>query len=160
MCKCVYAIFPQQCQSISSRKPVHALKQGKLEWGDYSKGGQQYTSSLSVGYPWADSINALSTADVLLAADVVYDHDPIPALVATTSIFLSGQKEVDGYERVAIFATTFRNKDTFALFERELEEKGIVCTYDQSSDNWPNVFPCYVNQPRTDVRVCTMRMKT
>ena len=141
------------------------LKQGKLEWGDCSK-GQQYTPSLSVGYPWADSINALSTADVLLAADVVYDHDPIPALVATTSIFLSGQKEVQsndsdgGYERVAIFATPFRNKDTFALFERELEEKGIVCTFDQSSDKWPNVFPCYVNQPRTDVRVCTMRMKT
>ena len=141
------------------------IKKGKLEWGDYSK-GKRDTSSSSVGYPWADSINALSTADVLLAADVVYDHDPIPALVATVSLFLTGQGDVlsndndDGYERVAIFATAFRNKDTFALFERELEQKRVVCTYDQSSEEWPNVFPCYVNQPRTDVRVCTMKMKT
>mmetsp|Transcript_33750 Transcript_33750/g.62028 ORF Transcript_33750/g.62028 Transcript_33750/m.62028 type:complete len:85 (-) Transcript_33750:456-710(-) len=61
-------------------------------------------------------------------------------------------------ERVAIFATTYRNKKTFTLFENELEKRNIVCVY-HSIESLPNIFPCYFNQPRMDIRFCTMRMK-
>ncbi|KAL7525870.1 hypothetical protein ACHAWF_001541 [Thalassiosira exigua] len=137
---------------------------GKLEWGQYSqslgrdsnKGIKEYTGEP----PWADSNAALSNADVLLAADVVYDANCIPDLVATVSRFLSLIENTDASpERVAIFATTFRNEKTFGLFEKELEGQNIVCEYDQSTTDLPNIFPCYFNQPRTDVRVCTMKMK-
>jgi len=91
---------------------------------------------------------------------VVYDVDAIPDLVATVCKFLSqiNLRSSGNDERVAIFATTYRNKNTFALFEKELEEKNIFCEY-HSLECLPNVFPCYFNQPRSDVRVCTMRIK-
>ena len=107
------------------------------------------------------SIQALSKANVLLAADVVYDVDCIPDLVSTVSKFLSQSKGAEDDEKIAIFATTFRNKSTFNLFEEELEKNNVLCAYyDQSMiDELPNIFPCYWNQPRTDVRICTMRLK-
>lgn len=108
-------------------------------------------------YPWASSIEALTKANVLLAADVIYLVNSIPDLVATVSKFLTQEGNGDD-ERMAIFAVTFRKKNTFALFEKELEEHKIVCSYDSSIEDLPNIFPCYWNQPRTDVRVCTMRI--
>ena len=107
------------------------------------------------------SIQALSKSNVLLAADVVYDVDCIPDLVSTVSKFLSQSKVAEDDEKIAIFATTFRNKSTFNLFEEELEMNNVLCAYyDQSMiDELPNIFPCYWNQPRTDVRICTMRLK-
>ena len=101
------------------------------------------------------SIKAISKADVLLAADVVYDVDFIPDLVSTVSKFLNQA----GNERIAIFATTYRNEKTFSIFERQLEKHQIVCVYEHSLEHLPNIFPCYWNQSRSDVRVCTMRMK-
>lgn len=138
---------------------------GKLEWGEYSNIQNENEHTLGVngharGSPWADSIEALSKADVLLAADVIYDVNSIPDLIATVSKFLSQTiMHSDGIdERVAIFASTYRNENTFALFEKELEEKNIVFVY-HSLEDLPNIFPCYFNQPRSDIRVCTMRMK-
>ena len=113
------------------------------------------------GYPWSNSIEAISKADVLLAADVVYDRNCISDLVSTVCKFLSqtNLSSEDNGHRIAIFATTFRNKDTFALFEKELENHNIVCSYDYSLEELPNIFPCYWNQPRADVRVCTMSLR-
>ena len=106
---------------------------GNLEWGEYA--AQDFCSN---------------SADVLIAADVVYTVECVPDLVATVSAFLSS-----GRARVALFATTYRNRSTFALFERELEKKRILCDY-KSQEDMPHVFPCYFNQPRSDVRICTM----
>ena len=120
------------------------------------------SNNQSNDYPWANSSEAISKADVLLAADVVYDRNCIPDLVSTVCKFLSQTNHLDDSEgnahRIAIFATTFRNKDTFALFEKELENHNIVCAYDHSLEELPNIFPCYWNQPRADVRVCTMSL--
>ena len=102
------------------------------------------------------SIEAISKADVLLAADVVYDVNCIPDLVSTVSKFLNQAGES---ERIAIFATTYRNERTFSIFENQLETHQIVCEYKQSLEHLPNIFPCYWNQSRSDVRVCTMRKK-
>ena len=67
---------------------------GKLEWGEYSNIQNENEHTLGVngharGSPWADSIEALSKADVLLAVDVIYDVNSIPDLIATVSKFLS-----------------------------------------------------------------------
>jgi len=102
------------------------------------------------------SIEAISKADVMLAADVVYDVNCIPDLVSTVSKFLDNQT---GSERIAIFATTYRNERTFGIFENQLEKHHIICEYEQSLEHLPNIFPCYWNQSRSDVRVCTMRKK-
>jgi len=103
------------------------------------------------------SIEAISKADVLLAADVVYDVNCIPDLVSTVSKFLN--QAGGGSERIAIFATTYRNERTFSIFENQLEKHQIVCEYEHSLEHLPNIFPCYWNQSRSDVRVCTMRKK-
>lgn len=136
---------------------------GKLEWGDYSREESENQINGHVhGYPWASSTELLSKADVLIAADVVYIQEVIPDLVATVSKFLSQMEHCNGTttdKRMAIFATTFRNKATFGMFEKELVGKNIECTHDHSLEDLPNIFPCYYNQPRSDVRVCTMRLK-
>ncbi len=51
-------------------------------------------------------------AQVLIAADVVYDRAVIPPLVSSVGRLLS-----ESSERIAIFATTYRNEETFALFQ-------------------------------------------
>eukprot|EP00984_Skeletonema_dohrnii_P031743 scaffold24652_cov83-Skeletonema_dohrnii-CCMP3373.AAC.1 len=103
---------------------------GNLEWGEY-----------------AEHDCCSHPADVLIAADVVYTVECIPDLVATVSKFLSSGSSTNA--KVALFATTYRNRSTFALFERELEKKRIMCHY-KSQDEMPYVFPCYFNQPRSD----------
>ncbi|KAL7434884.1 hypothetical protein ACHAXM_004316 [Skeletonema potamos] len=115
-----------------------SLSIGNLEWGEY-----------------ADSSCCSYSADVLIAADVVYTVEKIPDLVATVSKFLSSGNSTNA--KVALFATTFRNRFTFALFELELEKNRIKCDY-KSQDKVPYVFPCYFNQPRSDVRICTMTL--
>lgn len=92
---------------------------------------------------------------MIIAADVVYAVECIPDLVVTVVNFLSS-----GSGNMALFATTHRNERTFGLFEQELKMRHVVCDYKYKSlDEMPYVFPCYFNQPRTDVRICTMRLR-
>jgi hypothetical protein len=111
--------------------------QGRLEWGEHSN------SDVS-------TISAFENADIMIAADVVYAVECIPDLVSSVCKFLSS-----GFNKLALFATTHRNRITFSLFETELEKKKIVSQY-MSQDSLPCVFPCYFNQPRTDVRICIL----
>jgi hypothetical protein len=62
----------------------------------------------------------VTDADVMMAADCVYDVCVIPCLVETVSTFLSQSRE-----KVCFIATTFRNEKTFALFISELEKAGV-----------------------------------
>jgi hypothetical protein len=92
-------------------------------------------------------------AQVLIAADVVYDRAVIPPLVSSVGRLLS-----ESSERIAIFATTYRNEETFALFEAELNQAGIKCNYART-EKMNYIFPCYVDSPRKDVRICIMTMQ-
>jgi Putative methyltransferase. len=93
------------------------------------------------------------SADVLIAADVVYDRSVLPALASCVSKFLS-----ESQNRQAIFATTYRNENTFNLFEAKLKNEGIKVSYVPKNhiEDMTHIFPCYFDQPRTDVRICTM----
>ena len=134
------------------------FEQGFLQWGDFSDYREIFVSRGSRASTNSRSIGALLDADVLLAADVVYDVDCIPDLVQTVNSFLSSGKPSE--HKSALFATTYRNKNTFDLFEKELEKRGILCDYmsKQLQKELPNIFPSYFNQPRSDVRICTMTL--
>lgn len=123
-----------------------SISVGKLEWGEASTEGD---------------CCQLESADLLIAADVVYSRDCIPDLVTTVREFLSSSSSSSSSsspnDKVALFATTHRNRQTFQLFETELKEKGIVCQYTLQT-TMEYVFPCYFNQPRSDVRICTMKL--
>ena len=61
---------------------------------------------------------SLSSAELLLAADVIYDVVVIPHLVKIVKLFL-----LSAAGKFAIFATTYRNEKTFALFISCLEKE-------------------------------------
>lgn len=106
----------------------------------------------------ADSSVALTNAHVLLAADVAYDIEVLPSLAKVVRRFLAS-----GPSKLAIIATTLRNKKTFDALESELKKNGISCDYVKTSDmlELPHIFPCYyLVQPRTDVRICLMTVAT
>ena len=100
-------------------------------------------------------------ADVLMAADVVYDRSVIPQLIKVVrNILVSSSADK---EKIAIFATTYRNADTFALFLRELQmcSDEIECNFIENDvlESMPYIFPCYYKQPRSHVRICIISVK-
>lgn len=110
-------------------------------------------TSQSIYQPPGISMALAKSADVLIAADVVYDRSVLPALASCVSKFLS-----ESQNRQAIFATTYRNENTFSLFEAKLKNEGIKVSYVPKNhiEDMNHIFPCYFDQPRTDVRICTM----
>jgi len=145
-------VYVETMENVMSKRRGNVLTCGYLEWSEYSNAN--------------DSLFAVSDAEILLAADVVYDVLYIPNLVRTVKRLLQEGKKTDNaetadtphFERKAIFATTFRNAETFFLFTSELRNEGIKCEYTdtQTMKNLAQIFPCYFNQPREDVRICTM----
>uniref|UniRef100_A0A7S1D5U4 Calmodulin-lysine N-methyltransferase n=1 Tax=Cyclophora tenuis TaxID=216820 RepID=A0A7S1D5U4_CYCTE len=96
-------------------------------------------------------------ADVLLAADVVYDVSATKSLAKTVWRFLQ-----DGTNRIAIFATTVRNRNTFHAFEEALNELGISKSY-ETQDNLasvPRFLPAFHLHPRSGMRVCSFTIST
>lgn len=96
---------------------------------------------------------SLTDIDVLIAADVVYDVNELPSLVKTVFRLLTS-----GQGKIAIFATTLRNRNTFLKFQTLLSQSKIECSTipSQQIDTLPMIFPCYEVQPRSDVQVCLM----
>lgn len=125
---------------------------GYLDWEQFADEGTPVDLSLKYGAV------RISDADVLLAADVVYDWKAIPDLVRTTRRLLLQPNAVATSARKAIFATTYRNKETFDFFECELQKGGISCDYvpKEEIDSLDRIFPCYFIQAREEVRICTM----
>ena len=148
--------------NVDDNECSRKLTSGYLEWtecveGDDENSPREISTSESFQF---------SNAEVLLAADVVYDASQIPSLVRSVKVLLSpGSSDATSTigaaeKRKAIFATTFRNEKTFALFTSELRREGISCNYveKEAIASLPNIFPCYFTQPRSDVRICTMTM--
>jgi hypothetical protein len=101
------------------------------------------------------SVKALSQAHVLLAADVIYDVEVIASLARAVRRFLTSDDD-----KVAIFATTLRNRATFDAFENELLDQGILCKYIEGEilESVPYIFPVYHVQPRSDIRISFMQL--
>ena len=123
-----------------------SVSSGYLEWDECAK-SLQIISDLSKS---KSSLNAYVNADVIIAADVVYDVDAIPSLIAAVHGLITGSKN-----KYAIFSTTYRNKDTFKLFEEAIEKHGMKSCYIEDSiiSELPKIFPCYFDQRRDEVRI-------
>ena len=172
-------------ETLSKSSKWSRRSQGYLEWGEFSdvdgdsrsnvgkedgKSTKIEQQGTSIHQLASVSLEISKSADVLIAADVVYNPDAIPALSRAVERLLShtdstctldSSHDVPIHEKIAIFATNFRNADTFAFFESEISGKGIECIYASRDelDAMPNIFPCYFFQPRTDVRICIMKVK-
>ncbi|GMI09143.1 hypothetical protein TrLO_g12366 [Triparma laevis f. longispina] len=123
--------------------------------------GEVKKDNVTVGYlDWTelageksvDAVSFLKKAEVLIAADCVYDRDYIPHLVAATRKMLE-----EGEGKVAIFATTFRNEKTFELFISSLQSYSI--NYEEL--NVPEgglgekyeIFDRFYIQQRSEIRI-------
>ena len=82
------------------------------------------------------------SADCILAADVVYDPDIIPCLVATIAKFLNSSA------LFAVVACTPRNPETLSLFQRSIEanEMNIVKKVDNLPANPDGVLFYYITR--------------
>jgi len=133
---------------LSDYKRTQAsITSGYLDWCECSK---NMSDCSSVDLKSQTSLDALANADVVLAADVVYDREVIPGLVKVVKYIMSTSKKV-----YAIIATTFRNEVTFELFEKELKKHNCTFSYVDPLiiSSLPVVFPCYFTQGRDEVRI-------
>lgn len=146
-----------------------------MDWDDYDalpKRDDQNKSTKEDKDPREKKLPfVLTDADVLLAADVVYDVIALPSLVKTVFQLLSS-----GKNKIAVFASTLRNMETFAKFQTLLAQHRIHChtvitpnPTDNTLSNYPSLkrevnrtvvttqkpflFPCYYVQPATDVQI-------
>lgn len=128
--------------------------QGYLDWEQYAKEPSEYKAHCIHQKSMETSVKALSRAHVLLAADVIYDVEVIASLARAVRRFLTSD------DKVAIFATTLRNRATFDAFENELLDQGILCKYVEREilERVPYIFPVYHVQPRSDIRIGFMRL--
>ena len=151
----------RQGVNVDGNECSRKLTSGYLEWTECAEGGNDENSrrATSTSEPFQ-----FSEAEVLLAADVICDASQIPSLVRSVKVLLLsrglGATTNAAEKRKAIFAITFRNEKTFALFTNELRREGISCNYveKEAIASLPNIFPCYFTHPRSDVRICTMTM--
>ncbi|CAJ1917261.1 unnamed protein product [Cylindrotheca closterium] len=127
-----------------------SVTQGYLEWSKFLHQGVPSRND--------ESSSELHQADILLAADVIYDRSVIESLVAVTHTFLL----VDPDAKEAIFAITKRNLETFEIFLKHLNEYDIYSEWiadGEKCTSLPLVFKCKFNQERSDVRIVSLKMK-
>lgn len=117
------------------------ISSGYLEWGLFDSRGAV-----------SASCDALNKADVLLAADVLYDKSSIDPLLQTLKEFLGSISQ----PRKVLIATTKRNVATFELFQRKLPEYQIRSSFlvkEGACGDIPVVFPAKFTQSRFDVSI-------
>ncbi|GMH93308.1 hypothetical protein TrVE_jg10773 [Triparma verrucosa] len=100
-----------------------------------------------------EGVSYLNRAEVLIAADCVYDRDYIPHLVAAVKLLLEG----GGGNKQAIFATTFRNEATFELFISSLQSYSVkyeeLKIPDAGLGEKYEIFDRFYIQQRSEVRI-------
>lgn len=124
-----------------------------LDWTEFHE-------NVTIGDPPSTipGLAAVANASVLLAADVIYDRSAIPHLAEVVRVFL---QSAGSSPKIALFALTMRNANTFKLFEEELVRRGISSEMVQSGDqcdDLPRLFHTYFVQPRSDVRITSLQL--
>ena len=144
----------RQGVNVDGDERCRKLTSGYLEWTECAEfNSENIARKTPMSAPFKPS-----EAQVLLAADVVYDVCQLPDLVRCVKVLLTPSSPM---ARAAIFATTFRNEKTFDLFTNQLQNEGIVSQFVDNDviADLPSIFPCYFSQPRKDVRICTMTIE-
>lgn len=128
--------------------PTLNIKESHLDWSSFS----QESPGQPMDFSQYDSLLA---ADVLVAADVVYDVSGLTHLVAVVRKFLLCSTS----SKYAIFAITRRNMATFATFLSLLDNEGIAYRWIASGTECaklPKFFMCRFNQGRSDVQIALL----
>lgn len=100
-------------------------------------------------------MESFAAADVLIAADVIYDVTAVDGLVELVKLFLLESPPT----KEAIFAITMRKLVSFGVFLDRLKTSNIVCDWladNHDSEALPHVFQCNFTQSRADVRICRL----
>eukprot|EP00536_Pseudo-nitzschia_multiseries_P001968 jgi/Psemu1/301130/fgenesh1_kg.26_\ len=136
------------------------MSQGYLEWGAFVK---DYEPNSNDGIAkkgaaaFDDTMKAFSEADILIAADVIYDIASIDSLLNVVKCFLMESPK----SKQAIFATTRRNMATFEFFLETIEKYDMFCTWlarNEDCDALTKVFEGNYLQGRHDVQICRIHM--
>ena len=123
------------------------FKKGYLEWEAFA-GNVDNNRNKNIEF---------SRADILIAADVIYDIEVIDSLVGIVKSFLS---ESLSRTKQAIFAITKRNIASFELFLHKVRTYGIDCDWLVTNcDTLPKVFECTFTQERSDVQVARLTVQ-
>lgn len=126
------------------------ISAGYLNWVEIA------ASDLSSSSQSIESLEKLADADVLIAADCIYDVDFLPHLVSAVEKLLALNKERG---KVAYFASTLRNEKTFDIFIQQLTVKNIQ--YREilfQSDETTEIFPCFAVQGRDEIKLHEFRL--
>lgn len=136
----------------------NSISQGYLEWNAFAEGfrddGQD---DQVVTCEMATTRAAFVRADILIAADVIYDTSEVDSLVRVVRCFLLESPT----SKQAIFALTKRNERSFDLFLNRVRLHGIHCTWlagGKDCDAFPKVFESAFTQSRNDVRIARLAM--
>jgi predicted nicotinamide N-methyase len=127
---------------------------GYLEWEAF--GNYQEASDPRL----QESCEKIAQANLLIAADVVYDVCAIPSLVKTFQRFFS-DSDKDDDSKTILLASIMRRRETFAVLQDELKAKGIDCNVVVDGDycaELPLVFPMNFVQPRKDVNIYVLKI--
>ena len=163
------------------------MHQGYLEWGAYSANSNVSidTKLKDMNDNKHDINESKSYHNVLLAADVVYNSDEIPNLVLAVKAFFVNNNNYrasnmsdsvrnstemignddknsnsENGDALAVLATTYRNEKTFELFLSEMDKHNDIQRENISKqvvENLVHVFPCYFDQPRSDIRISILK---
>jgi predicted nicotinamide N-methyase len=132
--------------------PQDCISCGYLEWEAF--GNYQEASDPRL----QESCERIAQANLLIAADVVYDVCAIPPLVETFQRFFSDSKDDS---KTILLASTMRRRETFAVLQDELKAKGMDCNVVADGEycaKLPIVFPMNFVQPRKDVNIYALKV--
>lgn len=133
--------------------------QSYLEWkefvNDYTlrKNAIDGTSNES----FDKTYRAFSEADILFAADVIYDITAIDDLIQVVRCFLTESPT----SKQAIFASTKRNVATFEFFLETIRRHDMKYTWiarNEECESLKRIFEGNYVQNRCDVQICRIEM--
>jgi hypothetical protein len=105
------------------------------------------------------TFEAFSEADILIAADVIYDIDFIDALINVAKLFLMESPT----SKQAIFVITKRNIATFEFFLETIGKYGMTYAWLARNEDWEGlkrIFEGNFAQKRSDVQICRIQMNS
>jgi len=104
-----------------------------------------------------DTLEAFSQADILIAADVIYDINAIDHLIKIVQCFLNKSPK----SKQVIFACTKRNIVTFDYFLETIREYDMTYKWiakGEVSAALKRSFEGHYIQKRSDVQICCIQM--
>ena len=105
----------------------------------------------------SDTLEAFKEADIIFAADVIYDIDDIDYLIRLIKCFLAESPAL----KKAIIASTKRNEATFEFFLETIQRYSMTYSWlarNEECEAFKKIFEGSYVQKRSDVQICLIQM--